>query len=82
MQAGYWGHVPHRTESGSISVGDTVTLTRVDGGTREVTAEGIEAFRKVLKTANAGDVAGLLFKHLGRPDLDHAFVGKDDVLSR
>lgn len=74
--------MPHRTESGSINVGDAVTLTRVDGSTREVTVEGIEAFRKGPKTPNAGDVVGLLFNHLGRPDLDHPFVGKDDVLSR
>jgi len=64
-------------ESGTVSTGDTVQLTRADGRTGEITIDGIEAFRKVLKTANAGDVIGLLLRHLGRDD-----IGKDDVLSR
>ena len=64
-------------ESGTVNTGDTVHLTRVDGRTRDLTVDGIEAFRKVLKTATAGDVVGLLFRRLARDE-----IGKDDVLSR
>ncbi len=35
-------------EAGSVDTGDTVRLTRADGSTRDVTIEGIEAFRKIL----------------------------------
>ena len=63
-------------ESGTVSTGDTVRLTRADGSTRDVTVDGIEAFRKVLKVANAGDVVGLLVRRLARDD-----IAKDDVLT-
>ena len=64
-------------ESGSIDTGDTVRLTRADGSTREVTIDGIEAFRKMLKTASAGAIVGLLIRGLGRED-----VAGGDVLTR
>ena len=63
-------------ESGTVSTGDTVHLTRADGSTRDVTIDGIEAFRKMLKVANAGDVVGLLVRRLARDD-----IAKDDVLT-
>ena len=64
-------------ETGSIDTGDTVRLTRADGSTRDVTVEGIEAFRKMLTTASAGAIVGLLLKKLTRDD-----IAGGDVLSR
>lgn len=45
-----------RVESGTIRVGDEVT---VDGG-RAVRVKAIEAFRRVMEEASAGDMVGLL----------------------
>lgn len=64
-------------ETGSIEAGDTVRLTRAGGSTREVTIDGIEAFRKMLKTASAGAIVGLLVRAIGRDD-----VAGGDVLTR
>jgi translation elongation factor EF-Tu-like GTPase len=64
-------------ETGAVDAGDTVRLTRADGSTREVTIDGIEAFRKVLKTASAGAIVGLLVRGLGRDE-----VTGGDVLTR
>jgi translation elongation factor EF-Tu-like GTPase len=64
-------------EAGSIDTGDTVRLTRTNGSTRDVTIDGIEAFRKMLNTASAGAIVGLLVKRLGRDD-----IAGGDVLSR
>ena len=63
-------------ESGSVSKGGTVRQTRPDGSTRDVTITGIEMFRKIVDTANAGDNVGLLLRDLGRDD-----IGRGDVLS-
>ena len=62
-------------ESGSIAVGDTVTLRRADGSTREVVIEGLEMFRKMLSTAGQGDNVGVLLRGINRNE-----VGRGDVL--
>jgi translation elongation factor EF-Tu-like GTPase len=49
-------------ELGPVRVGDTVQID--DGET--VRVDGIEAFRKVLDEAQAGDNVGLLFRELDR----------------
>ncbi len=64
-------------EAGSVDTGDAVRLTRADGSTRDVKIDGIEAFRKVLDTASAGAIVGLLVRGLGRDD-----VAGGDVLTR
>jgi elongation factor Tu len=69
--------VTGQIESGSVGVGDTVRQTRLDGTSREVTITSVEMFRKVVKTASAGDNVGLLLRDLGRSD-----IGAGDVLSR
>lgn len=56
-------------ELGSINVGDTVVLQRVDGSTRNVTITGIEKFRKKLNSAQQGDNVGLLLQGLTRHDI-------------
>jgi len=54
-----------KPESGSVRVGDEV---QVNGGD-PVAVDGIEAFRKVLDEAHAGDNVGLLFKSLDKGDV-------------
>lgn len=66
-----------RVESGSVAVGDPVTLRRVDGSRREVTVTGIEMFRKMLDVAKQGDNVGLLLRGLDKSD-----VGRGDVLEK
>ena len=69
--------VTGQIESGSVGVGDTVRQTRPDGTSRDVIITGVEMFRKVVKTATAGDNVGLLLRDLGRSD-----IGAGDVLTR
>ena len=59
--------VTGRIGTGRVSRGDRVTL---EGrrGTRLLTVAGIESFRKMLETAQAGDRVGLLFQNLGDKD--------------
>ena len=45
-------------ESGSITVGDTVTLRRRGGSSREVVVAGLEMFRKMLDTIHHKLVMG------------------------
>ena len=66
-----------QVESGSVTIGDTVTLRRVDGSTREVTVTGIEMFRKMLDTAAQGDNVGLLLRGVDRNE-----VGRGDILEK
>jgi elongation factor Tu len=69
--------VTGRVESGTLHRGEAVRHTRLDGTARDVTVTGIEMFRKVTDTANAGDNVGLLLADLGRDD-----IGRGDVLTR
>ena len=66
-----------KVESGTVTIGDQVTLRRVDGSTREVTVAGIEMFRKMLDTATQGDNVGLLLR-----GLDRRAVGRGDILEK
>lgn len=66
-----------RIASGSVSVGDTVTLKRLNGSSRQVTVAGIEMFRKMLNTAKEGDNVGLLLRGLTKAD-----IGPGDVLTK
>lgn len=66
-----------KVESGTVTVGDQVTLRRVDGSTREVTVAGLEMFRKILNTAEQGDNVGLLLRGVTKSD-----VGRGDVLEK
>ena len=69
--------VTGRVESGSVGIGDQVTLRRVDGSVREVTVTGIEMFRKMLDVAKQGDNVGLLLRGLDKHD-----VGRGDILEK
>lgn len=66
-----------RIASGTIHVGDTVTLHRVDGSYRPVVVVGIEMFRKSLNSASIGDNVGLLIRGVTKAD-----IGRGDVLMR
>jgi translation elongation factor EF-Tu-like GTPase len=61
-----------RVESGMLRVGDEVYIN--SGRTARV--DGIEAFRKKMDEATAGDNIGVLFKGLDKGDLS-----RGDVLS-
>lgn len=63
--------------SGSVRVGDTVTLLRTDGTCREVVIAGIEMFRKLLDIAQAGDNVGLLLRGLTKND-----ISRGDILTK
>ncbi|BBX73373.1 hypothetical protein MSHI_12790 [Mycobacterium shinjukuense] len=54
-----------RVEYGELRVGDEVRINDGPG----VRVDAIEAFRKKLDTAKAGDHVGLLFKRLTNGDL-------------
>ena len=64
-----------RVASGSVKVGDTVTLKRTNGSTITVTITAIEMFRKILQTAKEGDDVGLLLRGLTKAD-----IGPGDML--
>lgn len=64
-----------RVEAGSVSVGDAVTLRRVDGSERQVIVAGIEMFRKMKDIAVAGENAGILLRQVERKE-----IGRGDVL--
>lgn len=66
-----------QVESGSVAVGDTVTLRRADGSARDVAITGIEMFRKMLDVAKRGDNVGLLLRGVGRDE-----VARGDVLEK
>ena len=66
-----------RIASGSISVGDRITLKRTNGYSCSVTIAGIEMFRKILNTAKEGDNVGLLLRGLTNAD-----IGRGDVLMK
>lgn len=61
-----------RIQSGSVQVGDEVT---VNGGVA-LRVEAIEAFRKKITVATAGDNVGLVFG-----SVDKAQVNRGDVLT-
>ena len=59
-----------RVESGSLRVGDTVQID----GTLEARVDGIEVFRKSIEEAKAGDNIGVLFKGIGKSQLNRGSV--------
>lgn len=67
------GHIA----SGSVSVGETITLKRPNGYSCSVTVAGIEMFRKMLNTAKEGDNVGLLLRGLTKAD-----IGRGDILMK
>jgi translation elongation factor EF-Tu-like GTPase len=62
--------VTGEVELGSVRVGDQVWV----GDRPEVRVDGIEAFRKRLDEAQAGQVVGLLLTSLSRDDVNRGDV--------
>ncbi len=64
--------VTGKVEAGTIRAGDEVL---VRGGGRDLKAmvTGIEAFRKMLPAAQAGDAIGLLLKGVSRAQVERGF---------
>src|ERR1044071_7018914 len=60
-------------ESGTLKVGDEVAISGKNGEKRTVVA-GIEAFRKLLSEANAGDAVGILLKDITKQDVQRGDV--------
>lgn len=58
-----------RVDSGRVSVGDSVCLTAARLGTRTLTVEGIEIFRKVVDSVGAGETPGLLITGVELADI-------------
>jgi elongation factor Tu len=67
--------VTGRIESGMLRVGDELLIYRGDAS-RTTVVNGIEAFRKTLKEAKAGDNVGVLLRDVTKDDVAHG-----DVLS-
>jgi len=62
--------VTGRVETGSVSVGSVVALSRNAGIVRRVKVTGVEMFRKTLDTAVAGQNVGLLLDQVSREDVE------------
>lgn len=67
-----------RVTAGSASVGDIVCLSRAEGEDRELELKGVEQFRKLLDTAEAGQSVGLLFDGLEKSEVNRG----DEVRGR
>ena len=65
--------VTGKIESGTLRVGDEVAINGKSGEKRTVVI-GIEAFRKILSEANAGDAVGILFKDITKQDVQRGDV--------
>lgn len=55
--------------SGMFTVGDNVEVTGIDGSKVRSVVTGLEAFRKLMKTARQGDRVGMLLKDLSRQEI-------------
>ncbi len=64
--------VTGKVEAGTIRAGDEV-LVRGGGRDLKATVAGIEAFRKMLPAAQAGDAIGLLLKGVSRAQVERGF---------
>jgi elongation factor Tu len=60
--------VTGKIDMGSLKTGDEVVV-RGRNGDKKTTVTGIEAFKKILDQANAGENVGLLLKDLTRQDV-------------
>ena len=69
--------VTGRVELGTVSVGEVVGWTHPDGRGMSASVSGLEAFRKNIETAGAGEMIGLLLR-----DVERADIPAGTVLSR
>jgi len=57
-------------KTGVVTVGDTLCLESENGGTKTVTVNAIEMFRKILESAKAGDAVGLILAGIDKTDVE------------
>jgi elongation factor Tu len=65
--------VTGRIERGMIKVGEEMDVVGL-GDTRKTTCTGVEMFRKLLDSGNAGDNVGLLLRGLKREEVERGMV--------
>ena len=65
--------VTGRVESGRLNVGDEIYIRR-PSSSRKTVVTGIEAFRKQLDQAQAGDNVGVLLRDIGKQDVQRGDV--------
>jgi len=65
--------VTGRVEQGVVKVGDEVEIVGIRD-TRKTTVTGVEMFRKLLDTGEAGDNVGCLLRGIGRDDVERGQV--------
>jgi elongation factor Tu len=65
--------VTGKIESGTLRVGDEIAINGKNGEKRTVVG-GIEALRKILSEANAGDAVGILLKDIAKQDVQRGDV--------
>jgi elongation factor Tu len=63
-----------RVERGELKVGDNVEIVGIAEETRTTVATGIEMFRKLLDSAQAGDNIGALLRGVDRKDIERGQV--------
>lgn len=63
-----------RVERGALKVGDEVEIVGIAEETRKTVATGIEMFRKLLDSAQAGDNIGALLRGVERKDIERGQV--------
>ena len=68
--------VTGRVSQGELSQGDRVLIRCRDGRVQESRVGGIEAFRKTMKTARAGEIVGVLLQGVTKDQ-----VGRGDTLT-
>ncbi len=66
--------VTGKVETGSLKVGDDIQIVQASGSTKNAVVTGIEAFRKQMKEANAGDNIGVLLKDIAKGDVQQGDV--------
>jgi translation elongation factor EF-Tu-like GTPase len=69
--------VTGRVQTGTVSVGEKVLISRAGQPLTQVEVTGVEMFRKIVRTAKAGDNIGLLLRGVKRDQ-----VTRGDVLSK
>jgi translation elongation factor EF-Tu-like GTPase len=69
--------VTGRVQTGAVTVGEQVLLSRAGQPMLQVEVAGVEMFRKTVQTAKAGDNVGLLLRGITRDQ-----VLKGDVVSK
>ncbi|HEU4965555.1 MAG TPA: elongation factor Tu [Bacilli bacterium] len=63
-----------RVERGVLKVGDEIEIVGIQEETRKTVATGIEMFRKLLDSAQAGDNIGALLRGVDRNDIERGQV--------